>query len=131
LAAIKTFAAPVYSVGFAADARQAYSGAYEPLLRKWDLAGAKLGELPGLKGTSGYVQSMLPAPDGKTLIARGLDGQIIEWDLASGKRLRGWVMHETIGGLALSSDGRHLGVALATGVVYVLRLAPPPGKGGK
>jgi WD40 repeat protein len=63
-------------------------------------------------------------PDGKQVATSGLDGQLVLWDLAGGKRLRQWTFQENVANVAYASDSRHLAVALATGVIYVLRLAP-------
>ena len=53
----------------------------------------------------------------------GLDGRLILWDAESGKRLKEWIFGEQIGGVALTTDGRHLAVGVNTGVIYILRLA--------
>ena len=95
---------------------------------------AQLGLVTGLvekdaiHGTSAYVHATVFAPDGQTMLTRGLDGKVILWDVASAKHLREWVFHENIGSVVFSSDGRHLAVSLGTGVVYILRLAPPPAR---
>lgn len=122
---VKSFTKPVYSLGFSADSRQALSGAYEAQLQRWDLTGARPTEVGALKGSYGYVHGMLPSPDGRTLLTRGLDSQVVLWDLETGKRLKTWTFAENVANLALSADSRHLAVSLATGVIYILRLGPP------
>ncbi len=120
---------PIYSAAFGMDSRQAFTGAYEAALKRWDVTPKGLAPLPAWKGTSGYAEAILPSPDGQTLVTRGLDGQVILWEAASGKRLKGWTFQENLGFVAISPDSRHLAVSLCTGVVYVLRLAPPAAEG--
>jgi WD40 repeat protein len=121
----KSFTLPVYSVGFSVDGRRAFSGLYEPALRRWDVTPPSLTPVEGWKGATGYVHGLLCSPDGRHLVTRGLDGQVVLWDLATGKRLRQWSIPEVIGHMAYASDSRHLAIALGTGVVYILRLPPP------
>jgi WD40 repeat protein len=122
----KDFKLPVYSAGFSPDGRHAYTGLYEPSLHKWVVTPTGLKQVPGLKGTSGYVHALLFSPDGRSLVTRGLDGQVVVWDLATGKQRR-WTFQEQIGHMAYASDSRHLAVSLGTGVVYLLRLDSPAG----
>jgi WD40 repeat protein len=125
LACDKSHTVPLYSVAIAPDCRRAFSGAAEAVFKPWELGedGLKPGAA-ALKGTSGYVLAAVFSPDGRTLVTRGLDGKVIQWDLESGKRLHEWGFHENLGCVAVAADGRHLAVSLATGVVYVLRLGP-------
>jgi WD40 repeat protein len=122
---LKDFETPVYAVAYGADGKQAFGGVYEPVLRRFDagpnglLTAAKMGEL---KGSSGYFAGPVVSADGALLVSRHLDGKVIVWDLASGKRLREWGFAETVQHVAFAPDSRHLAVSLATGVVYVLRL---------
>jgi WD40 repeat protein len=128
IASIKDSETPFYSTSFSADGRSVFAGAYEASVRRWNISGDKLSESPRLKATSGYAYRLLPTPDGKQLITVGLDYQVSLWDLASGKRVREWTFPETLGGVALSHDSRHLAVGLGTGVVYILRLGPATAK---
>lgn len=120
----KSFTTPVYSLGFSVEGKQAFTGLYEPALRRWKASSTGLKALPGWPGASGYVHFMRLSPDGKQMVTSGLDGQLVLWEVATGKRLRAWALPEVIGNTAFASDSRHLGVALATGVIYILRLAP-------
>ncbi len=121
----KSHEVPIYSVAFSLDSRVAYTGAYEAVLKRWEVTSKALAPLPAWKGSSGYAHAILPSPDGRTMVTRGLDGEVILWDAASGKRLKGWAIPETIGWVAYSLDSRHLAVSLGTGVIYLLRLGPP------
>jgi WD40 repeat protein len=118
----KSFAVPIYSAGFSVDGRQAFTGLYEPALRRWDVTPGTLKKAEGWKGASGYVQLMRFSPDGKRMVASGLDGQLVLWDLATGKRLQQWTLPEIVSNVAYASDSRHLAVSLPTGVIYILRL---------
>jgi WD40 repeat protein len=121
----KSFTLPVYSIGYSVDGRQAFTGLYEPVLRRWEATPTELKPAKGWNGTSGYVHFMRFSPDGKQLATSGLDGQLVLWDLATGNRLKAWALPEYLGNVAFASDSRHLAVSLTTGVIYILRLAPP------
>jgi WD40 repeat protein len=127
---ITSHTVPLYSLAVAPDGRELFSGALEPVLRRWHVAPAGLGELPPWQGSSGHVWSVSVAPDGQALVTSGLDGKVIVWDLITGKRLHEWALHENIGRPAFASDSRHLAIPLATGVIYVLRLEGPPARKG-
>jgi len=122
LQALNSSTVPIYSCGFVADGKEVYWGPYEAGLRKAALAGNGLTENGTLKGAHYYAYSMAFAPDGQTMATHGLDGKVIVWELATGKRLKEWVFPERTGALAFAPDSRHLAVSLGTGVVYVLRL---------
>jgi WD40 repeat protein len=126
----KSHTLPIYSVGFSTDNRLAFSGPYKALLERWEVRGGSLAALPEWKGSSGYVQSLTCSPDGQSLVTTGLDGKIILWDLPSGKRVKEWSLNEQLGCVTVSADSRHLAVSLATGVIYLLRLAPPTSERG-
>jgi WD40 repeat protein len=113
---------PVTAVAFSTDGKQAFSAMQEPRVRRWNVADEKLTEGEPIKGTTGYMYSMVVAPDNQTVLTRGLDGSLVLWDLASGTRLKQWAFHENIGGVSYAPDGRHIAVGLGTGVIYVLRI---------
>lgn len=121
-AVVKSHTMPLYSLGFSADNKTLFSGAYEAVVRKRALADPTNTESPACKGASGYSYQMAVAPDGKTVLTAGIDYRLIEWDAATGKRLREWALPESISSLSLASDSRHIAVGLQTGVVLVLRL---------
>ena len=120
---------PFYSAAFGADGRVLMAGNYEPSLRRWDFRNNKLIETTRWKGSSGYVHGIWPTPNGKYLLTRGLDTQLILWEMATGKRLKQWTFHEQMGGVAIAADSRHIAVGLGTGVVYILRLEQGKGQG--
>ena len=51
--------------------------------------------------------------------------QLKLWDLATSKPVWEANFSENIGHVTFASDSRHLAVSLATGVIYIIRLAPP------
>ena len=67
---------------------------------------------------------VVPTADGTRLMTRGSDGKLVILDLVTGKRLYEWAFDEQLGGVAITTDGRHVAVGLATGVIYVLRIDP-------
>jgi hypothetical protein len=65
---------------------------------------------------------MVFSPDGRTLAAAGLGGQVSLWETATGKKYREWQLPGPVHRLAFLEDGRHLVTANENGTFYVLRL---------
>jgi WD40 repeat protein len=127
---IKDFTMPIAGLCFSGDGRDILAGTYDPGVRRWSRRGDMLAERDPVKTETAMNYGLLPTPDGKYLFSRSTGGGIYQWDLTTGKQVRQWTLHEQAGSLALSADGRHLAVGLGTGVVYILRLAPPGGSIG-
>jgi WD40 repeat protein len=123
----KSATTPVGPAAFSPDGRSAYSGVYtEPALHKWDVSKQTLAEGSKFTAAAGYPLAVLPAPDGRAVATRGLDGKIVVWDVETGKKLYEVTAGaENVAGMAYAPDGRHLAVGLTTGVTYIVRLAPP------
>jgi WD40 repeat protein len=125
----KVHAVPVNAVAFSADGRQALACANETAVRRWTV-GAEPAEAPAApKWAAGAVRRLTPSPDGRLLATFGPDHTIVVWDTATGKRLHEWDLAENPGSLAFAPDSRYLAVSIATGPVYVLRLAGPKEEG--
>jgi WD40 repeat protein len=122
LAKFDALKVPVYNLTFTADGQQLFAGVYEAKLQHWEVGEEKLTEGKAWEGVHGYVSKSVASPDGRYLITRGVDSRLIQWDRETGKRLKQWVIPETITSLAVTSDSRHLALGFATGVIYVLRL---------
>lgn len=129
LGAIKSYTRPVGPVAFLPDGKSALvtcPTTGESKLYRLDLSGSTLREAePLIKSAGGYFRSITVSPDGKQVLTLGPDAGAVLWDAATGKRLNQWSPAETIGSAAFSSDSRHVAFTLATGPVYVLRLAGP------
>jgi WD40 repeat protein len=118
----KVHETPVNAVAFSADGRQALACAAETSVRRWTVSPpSDAAAAPAWAG--GAVRRLLPSPDGRLLATFGPDRTLVVWELATGKRLHQWDLAETPGQLAFAPDSRHLAVSIATGPVYVLRLA--------
>jgi WD40 repeat protein len=118
----KGFDVPFYSAAFTVDGKELIAGPYEPRLRRWRLWAKEVQELENWKDTGVYVAVVLCTPDGKGILTSSASGSVKLLDAVSGKKISEWALPETVSGLAISSDSRHVGLALSTGVVYVLRL---------
>src|SRR5262249_47511254 len=123
LAEWKVHAMPVQAVAFTADGAQALACANELALRRCTVGPAPAEAPAAPAWTSGSVRRLVPSPDGRLLATFGPDHSLVVWELATGKQLHKWDLPEYLGGLAFAPDSRHLAVSIATGPVYVLRLA--------
>ena len=125
LASVKDAKKPFYTTAFSADGGQVWAGVAEAdHLRHFGLKGNMLTEEAPVKGTNLYNYLVVPTADGTRLMTRGSDGKLVILDIATGKRLYEWTFNEQLGGVAITTDGRHVAVGLATGVIYVLRIDP-------
>ncbi|HZT79247.1 MAG TPA: WD40 repeat domain-containing protein, partial [Gemmataceae bacterium] len=122
---------PMHALAFTPDGKQALSADTRQAVQRWDLAGGTPKPAAPVRGTSGYAGMLVVSPDGRRLATTYLDGQVVLWDLAKGTKQRVITVPEQVGCLAFASDSRHLAVGLYTGVTYLLRLEPPPGRGEK
>jgi WD40 repeat protein len=123
LAEWKAHETPVNAVAFTADGTQALACSAEMAVRRWTV-GPTPAEAPSAPTWAvGGVRRLVPSPDGRLLATFGPDHSVVVWELATGKRLHQWNLPEQLGGLAFAPDSRHLALSIATGPVYVLRLA--------
>ncbi len=108
-------------VSFTADGKQFFVGASDAWLRTWSWP-EPLPTDPTIlyKGASSANQISFSA-DGR-LIAVQADGGYAVLERATGKRLCLWLFQENLGHIAFAPDNRHLAIALATGVIYLVRL---------
>jgi WD40 repeat protein len=113
---------PILSVACSPDARRIAYGSHDTFMRLVDLLGEKPGKLTKFDGKYGHAHWINFAPDGSTMVTVGIDGKVILWDPATGKRLREWTFNETTYRAIYAADSRHLAVPLATGVTYILRI---------
>lgn len=72
-------------------------------------------------------EQMRFAPDGKSLVTLGRDGNHLkQFDAVTGKKLREWTFPGTVWTFAIASDSRHLALANSNGTTYILRLEAAP-----
>ncbi|HZY86892.1 MAG TPA: PQQ-binding-like beta-propeller repeat protein, partial [Gemmataceae bacterium] len=91
-------------VRFTPDGRLVAAGGQRTRLLE-PATGKEVRRFPGVSSLVG--SSLAVSPDGKALAASGEAGQIVFWDLASGKRLFQPEGHQRpVGSVALSPDGR-------------------------
>jgi WD40 repeat protein len=119
----KMSALPIGAVAFSADGRHALASGGETALWRWAVGPPPTEAKVWLGWAAGAVRRLLPSPDGRLLATFGPDRTLVVWEMATGKRLHQWDLAETPGQMAFAPDSRHLAVTIATGPVYVLRLA--------
>jgi WD40 repeat protein len=125
LAEVKDAKLPFATTAFSADGGHVWAGVSTSAeVRRFALKANVFKEEAPLKGLNGYNYLVLPTADGTRLLTRGSDGKLVVLDIATGKRLYEWAFNEQMGGVAVTTDGRHLAVGLSTGVIYVLRIDP-------
>jgi WD40 repeat protein/serine/threonine protein kinase len=96
---------------------------YDYKIHLWDLSQGEPRERVAFGGV-GLVEAPAFSRDGKTLLTGDSDGNLIQWEIASGKQLREWRLPGWIRSAAFAPDERHVITANANGTVYVLRLSP-------
>ncbi len=120
---------PVQRLALSLDGKLLYSVAStETQVRRWAVGPKGLTPQTPLKGNEGGMAfDVAVAADGQTIATLGLDHQVIVWDVATGKRVKEWLIPEYVIGVAFASDSRHVAALLGTGVVYILRVEGPAG----
>jgi WD40 repeat protein len=92
----------LFAVAFSADGKAVAAGGVDGQLRLWDAATAKkLLEMPALApaaanqppNTVSPIAAVAFAPDGKSVVAGGLDGLLYQFQLPDGKLLRTYAGH--------------------------------------
>ncbi|MEQ8788658.1 MAG: WD40 repeat domain-containing protein [Pirellulaceae bacterium] len=114
-----------------ADGRRLVTGAFEPMLRLWDVGGWKqVGgwdahdrEPPPRRGVSAVGFS----PDGAYVLSGGMDGMVCVWDASNGRRLleldgRGEVSARWITGVAMTADNGWLAASHFGGTATLWRI---------
>lgn len=96
----------VTAVAYSPDETVIASGGNDRFIKLWSADGTLLRTL---EGHSKQISALRFSSDSKTLFSASFDGQIMEWDVATGeKRKLIWGWYEPIYGLDLSPDGRYL-----------------------
>jgi WD40 repeat protein len=120
-------------VVFSPDRKQAFTGHGDGHVRQWDLSDAKAkGPLhTWLRWHQSPVLHITLSADGKRLVSGSADNRIIEWNVASRKKVWEWPpsggSNPPFNALLLAPDGRHLAVANENTTIYILRLADEAG----
>ena len=96
-------------------------------LRLWNLTGAEPRE--GATLTRERGAGALAYTPGGGWLASAWGDHVTLWNAATGRAVREWDFPGDVPALAFATDGRHLAVACANTVVYILRLAAPPEAG--
>jgi WD40 repeat protein len=101
-------------------------------VRLWEVAAPILTRSTVLARHTSFVTSVSLRADGRVLASADFDGQLLLWDLATGKVIREWKLPTPINCAAFAPDGRHLVTGNEDGTAYVLRLdlllPQPPGR---
>jgi WD40 repeat protein len=71
-----------------------------------------------LSGHKDWVQALSMTPDGKTLLSGDDKGEVVVWDLQSGKEMRRWKLGGWAWGLGISPDGQSAIIAERVPLVF-------------
>lgn len=75
------------------------------------------------------VVALAYSPDGQYLVSAGIDGQVILWKAGTTQRQKVWQFPDLIVRVAFAPDSRHIAIGAANGLLYIIRIGPPPGPG--
>jgi len=124
-ACVKSHKLPVYRAFFSPDGKYFYAGGSEPTVVRRETAKPDKEETPAFPGLTPLHHTFQFSPDGTRLLAIGSGYRLVLLDMATGKPVWDTNFAEQIGHVTFASDSRHLVVSLATGVIYIVRLAAP------
>jgi hypothetical protein len=91
-------------------------------VRLWEAAAPTLTRPVELVRHTSFVTAVSLRPDGRVIASADFDGQLLLWDLATGKKIREWKLLGPINCAGFAPDGRHLVAGTENGTIYVLRL---------
>jgi WD40 repeat protein/serine/threonine protein kinase len=119
-------------VAFLPDGRRLLVGSADGVLRMWDVATGKL--VARVKAHDSWLVGLATCRDGRRVATASHDHTVRLWDLSNGDLVASpvapvFVSPERIQTVALTPEGRYLLVGDCNGLIYVLRLSPPPKKG--
>jgi len=115
--------ASVVAIHLGADGKSAMSFAMDRKIGSWDLTRSDPKKMVEVEGAlPPEVSHVGFSPDGKLLACTGLNGQVLLWDVSTGKKRNDWPMPGPVYRLAWCTDSRHLVTANANGTAYVYRL---------
>src|SRR5205807_1645009 len=122
---VKSHKLPVYRAFFSPDGQYFYAGGSEPSLVRRETANPSKPEEPAFPGVAPVSYGFSYSPDGTKMLTTTGSYYMKLWDVATWKPLWEFSCPELIGNITFASDSRHLAISLSTGVVYIIRLAPP------
>jgi serine/threonine protein kinase len=113
--------APVQSVAFSPDGRQALSASHDKTVRLWDVETGR--EVRRFQGHTAEVTQAVFTPDGRHILSGGGDGTVRLWDAATGQETRRLqATGPQVQSVAVSPDGRRA-LSSDTGAVRLWDLA--------
>ena len=125
---IKDHKTPVYRAFFSPDGKSIYTGAGgETSMTRRDLADLDKPGTPAYAGPTPLHTAYQYSPDGTRLATLYGSSNLKIWDQATRKVVWECTSPEIVSEVVFASDSRHLALSMATGVIYILRLAPPAG----
>jgi WD40 repeat protein len=112
-------------VAFSADRRRLYFGYVDGTIGHYDLTAVEPRRESYPDFHTSPILSMSLSPDGTVLATTDARAGAYLWNTARNAKSCQWQSPILINHLAFAPDGRHLALAGANGVIYILRLTRP------
>ncbi|MGE3804664.1 MAG: hypothetical protein AB7K24_08345, partial [Gemmataceae bacterium] len=114
----------VFALCFSRDGKYLAFGSLDQSIYLWEMNEDRPRCRAIFKGHPGVVHVLQFNSDSSDLLSIGDHGRIILWEVETGNRKREWQLPKSSGNMAVTRDGRYLGVGAGDGSIALYRLYP-------
>ena len=114
---LKGHTSRVRSVAFSPDGKTLASGAWDGLVKLWDVATGE--NIATFEGHTAGVNSVAYSPDGTTLASGATNGSVLLWDVATEENIATLEARDLVQSVVYSPDGAILASGSADGTILL------------